>query len=71
MAITFKRYKKIAEDVLEIEREFNEKAGVSEEFCSFPEFIREELLPPNNTVFDISCKEMQRVWDVKLPINEF
>jgi hypothetical protein len=33
--------------------------------------MREELLPPNNTVFDISCKEMQRVWDVKLPINEF
>jgi len=71
MAITFKRYKKIAEDILETEREFNKKAGVSEEFYSFPEFMREEPLPPNNTVFDISCEEMQRIWNIKLPINEF
>ena len=63
--------KNIAEDVLQTEREFNEKAGVSEEYWSFPEFMREEPLPPNNTVFDISQEEMKKIWDIKIPLDEF
>jgi len=69
--LELKDIKKIAEDVLQTEREFNKKAGVSEEFWFFPEFMREEPLPPNNTVFDISREEMERIWDVKIPIDEF
>jgi len=69
--LELKDIKKIAEDVLQTEREFNKKAGVSEEFWSFPEFMREEPLPPNDTVFDISREEMKRIWDVKIPIDEF
>jgi len=69
--LELKDIKKIAEDVLQTEREFNKKAGVSEEFWSFPEFMREEALPPNDTVFDISREEMKRIWDVKIPIDEF
>ena len=63
--------KNIAEEVLRTEREFNKKAGVSEEFCSFPEFMTEESLPPNNTVFDMSREEMKKIWDVKISIDEF
>ena len=69
--LDLKEVKNIAEDVLKTEREFNKKAGVSEEFWSFPEFMREEPLPPNDTVFDISREEMKRIWDVKIPIDEF
>ena len=69
--LELKDIKNIAEDVLQTEREFNKKAGVSEEFWSFPEFMREEALPPNDTVFDISPEEMKRIWDIIIPIDEF
>jgi len=58
-------------DVLETEREFNRRAGVSEEFYDIPEFMREEPLPPRNSVFDIPLEEMQRIWDVELAANVF
>jgi aldehyde:ferredoxin oxidoreductase len=60
---------KIGLDVLETEREFNRQAGVSEEFFDVPEFMREEPLPPRNSVYDIPMKEMQRIWSVKLPAS--
>jgi aldehyde:ferredoxin oxidoreductase len=58
-------------DVLETEREFNRKAGVSEEFFDIPEFMREEPLPPRNTVFDIPMTELQRIWEVTVPKDVF
>ena len=67
-------YDKISQmgiDVLKTEREFNKRAGVSEEFHQMPEFMCEEPLPPKNAVFDIPFEEMQRVWEVKLPPNVF
>jgi hypothetical protein len=33
--------------------------------------MREEPLPPRNSVFDIPLKEMQRIWDVKAPKDVF
>jgi aldehyde:ferredoxin oxidoreductase len=58
-------------DVLETEREFNARAGVSEDFFDVPEFMREEPLPPRNSVYDIPMKEMQRIWNVKPPKGVF
>lgn len=57
--------------VLDMEREFNRRAGVSEEFFDLPEFMREEPLPPNNTVFDLGMEELQRIWEVKIPKDIF
>jgi aldehyde:ferredoxin oxidoreductase len=57
--------------VLELERQFNEKAGVSEKFYPLPEFMREEALPPNNTVFDISQEELESIWEVPVKKNVF
>ena len=51
-------------EVLETEQAFNRRAGRSEEFCRFPEFMVDEPLPPNNTVFDISFEEMKEIWNV-------
>jgi aldehyde:ferredoxin oxidoreductase len=62
---------KMGIDVLATEREFNRRAGVSEEFNDVPEFMREEPLPPMNSVYDIPMEEMQRIWDVKIPEDVF
>ncbi len=69
--LTFEDVQKIGLDVLETEREFDKRAGVSEEFYEIPEFMREEPLPPRNSVFDIPLEEMQRIWDVELPADVF
>ncbi len=69
--LTYKDIQKIGIDVLETEREFNRRAGVSEEFFDVPEFMREEPLPPRNSVYDIPMEEMRRIWDVKIPKEVF
>jgi len=69
--LTYEGVQKIGIDTLETEREFNRRAGVSEEFYDIPEFLREEPLPPRNTVFDISIKEMEQIWDVEIPKDVF
>lgn len=56
---------------LEMERDFNRRAGVSDERCDVPEFMRTEPLPPFNTVFDVPREEMKRIWEVKLPEGVF
>ena len=53
--------KRIGEETLETEREFNRRAGVSEEFYPIPEFMEDEPLPPTNSVFDIPLEEMQKL----------
>jgi aldehyde:ferredoxin oxidoreductase len=68
---TYGDVQRIGIDVLDTEREFNRRAGVSEEFFDIPEFMREEPLPPRNSVYDIPMKEMQRVWDVKISKDVF
>lgn len=69
--ISLEDIRKISEEVLETEREFNKRAGVSEDYYNIPEFMADEPLPPNNTVFDVPLEEMKKIWDVKLADNEF
>lgn len=57
--------------VLDMEREFNRRAGVSEELFDLPEFMREEPLPPNNSVYDLTMAQMQRIWEVRIPNDIF
>ncbi len=51
----------IGEEILKTEIEFNEKAGFSKDADEVPEFLRDEKLPPHNTVFDISTDELKKV----------
>jgi aldehyde:ferredoxin oxidoreductase len=69
--LTYEGVQKIGIDTLETEREFNRRAGVSEEFFDIPEFMREEPLPPRNSVYDIPMEEMQRIWKVEIPKDVF
>jgi aldehyde:ferredoxin oxidoreductase len=69
--LTYADVQKMGVDCLATEREFNRRAGVSEELFDIPEFMREEPLPPRNTVFDIPMEELQRVWEVRIPVDLF
>ena len=68
---TFEDVQKMGIETLETEREFNRRAGVSEEFFDMPEFMREESLTPKNSLYDVPMEEMQRIWDVKIPKDIF
>jgi aldehyde:ferredoxin oxidoreductase len=69
--LTYEGVQKIGIEALETEREFNQRAGVSEEFFDVPEFMRDEPLPPRNSVFDISLESMKQIWEVRIPENVF
>jgi aldehyde:ferredoxin oxidoreductase len=62
---------KMGIEALDTEREFNRRAGVSEEFFDIPEFMREESLVPKNSLYDVPMEEMRRIWDVKIPKDVF
>jgi aldehyde:ferredoxin oxidoreductase len=64
--ISYPEIRQLGAKILDLERKFNEGAGVSEHFCRMPEFMREEPLPPNNTVFDITQEELESIWDVPI-----
>jgi aldehyde:ferredoxin oxidoreductase len=49
--------------VLKAEREFNRKAGFTDQDDRLPRFFCEEPLPPHNTVFVISDEELDSVFD--------
>jgi aldehyde:ferredoxin oxidoreductase len=49
--------------VLKAEREFNRKAGFTNEDDRLPEFYYKEPLPPHNTVFVISDEQLDSVFD--------
>jgi aldehyde:ferredoxin oxidoreductase len=49
--------------VLKAEREFNRKAGFTKQDDRLPRFFYEEPLPPHNTVFVISDKELDGTFD--------
>jgi len=49
--------------VLKAEREFNKKAGFTNQDDRLPRFFYEEPLPPHNTVFTISDEEIDRTFD--------
>ena len=69
--LTFREIRELGANVLDLEREFNQKAGVSEKFRRIPEFMREESLPPNGEVFDISQEEMEKIWDIPIRYDAF
>ena len=68
---TYEDVQKMGIEALETEREFNRRAGVSEEFFDMPEFMQEESLAPKNSLYDVPMEEMQRIWDVKIPKDVF
>jgi aldehyde:ferredoxin oxidoreductase len=50
-------------DVLRDELEFNRRAGKTPADYRIPEFMKEEPLPPHNTVFDVPDSDLDAVFD--------
>ena len=69
--ISFPEIRKLGAQILDMERSFNEKAGVSERYHRIPEFMRDEPLPPNNTLFDISQDDLEGIWDIPIKDDTF
>jgi aldehyde:ferredoxin oxidoreductase len=70
-SLTYPDVQQMGLECLRMEREFNRRAGVPDELCDVPEFMRREPLAPFGTVFDVPRDEMRRIWDVKLPAGAF
>lgn len=49
--------------VLRTEIEFNQRAGITPEDHRIPEYMREELLPPHDVVFDVPDSELDTIFD--------
>ena len=70
--LSFHDVQLLAWDTIKTEREFNERAGVSEQYFPIPEFMEDEPLPPKNAVFDVKMSEMLSMWDGGFtPLDEF
>ncbi|MFZ3111257.1 MAG: aldehyde ferredoxin oxidoreductase C-terminal domain-containing protein [Rectinemataceae bacterium] len=70
--LSFRDVQLLAWDTIKTEREFNERAGVSEQYFPIPEFMEDEPLPPKNAVFDVKMSDMRSMWDGGFtPLDEF
>jgi len=70
-SFSYKDVQKLAFECLKNEREFNHRSGASDLLSDMPEFLRNEPLPPNNTVFDITKEQLDSIWEVQLPVDIF
>jgi len=60
---TLEVYDKFNRDVLRTELEFNRRAGITSKDYRIPEYMREEPLPPHNTVFDVPDSDLDSIFD--------
>ena len=54
---------RIGEEILKMERAFNEAAGFTKLDDRMPEFMKYEKLPPHNTVWDVPDEVLDSVYD--------
>ncbi len=60
--LTVEDVPKIGKQIIDVELDFNKKAGFTALDDRLPEFIMEEKLPPHNGVFDVSDDELDSVF---------
>jgi len=53
----------LGKNILKIERDFNQKAGLTSADDRLPEFMKYEALPPHNVVWDFTNEEIDAFWD--------
>jgi aldehyde:ferredoxin oxidoreductase len=69
--MTIRDVMSIGLDTILMEREFNKRAGVSEEYYPIPEFMQEEPLPPTQAVFDVPMEEIVSMWEKDVVLDQF
>jgi aldehyde:ferredoxin oxidoreductase len=60
---TLEDYDRFNRDVLRTEIEFNRRAGITAVDYRIPEYMREEPLPPHNSVFDVPDSDLDTIFD--------
>jgi aldehyde:ferredoxin oxidoreductase len=60
---TLADYDRFNREVLRTELEFNRRAGITKNDYKIPEYMREEPLPPHNTVFDVPDADLETIFD--------
>jgi aldehyde:ferredoxin oxidoreductase len=60
---SFEDHKAIGRQILRVERDFNEAAGVGAAMDQLPEFMYTEPLPPHNHVHPMKNDELRKVFD--------
>ncbi|MBW1861492.1 MAG: aldehyde ferredoxin oxidoreductase [Deltaproteobacteria bacterium] len=63
ISLTRKDIDYMGRKILEMERDFNKRAGFTPADDRLPEFFKFEKLPPHNTVFDVSDEELDSTLD--------
>ena len=53
----------LGQQILKMEREFNEKAGFTKAHDRLPKYFKREPLAPHNVVFDVTDEELDSVYD--------
>lgn len=53
----------LGKHILKIERDFNQRAGLTSADDRLPEFMKYEALPPHNVVWDFTNEEIDAFWD--------
>ena len=54
---------KLGRETIELEREFNQRAGFTSADDRLPEWMTTEPLPPHNSVFDVPEQDLDRIFD--------
>ncbi len=53
----------LGRETIELEREFNRKAGFTSAHDRLPEYMTRETLPPHNAVFDVADEELDGIFN--------
>jgi hypothetical protein len=61
--LNFDSVMELGSHILKMEREFNQKAGLTAAHDRLPEFMTYESLPPHNVIWDFTPEEVDSFWD--------
>lgn len=53
----------LGRQVIDLERDFNRRAGLTKDADRLPRFFIDEPLPPHGQVFDVSTEELDGIWE--------
>jgi len=53
----------LGKKILTMERDFNKRAGFTNQQDRLPEFFKKELLPPHNVVFQVTDEDLDKVYN--------
>jgi aldehyde:ferredoxin oxidoreductase len=53
----------LGQKILKMERDFNERAGLTSKDDRLPDYFKKELVPPHNVKFEVTDEELDQVYN--------